>query len=422
MVVSERFRGLAQTICKARGKPEFRMIVVPANVEEMPDVDLQALAHKVLDRVEAGQFDTPGRDSRSSLGKAPTKGSQGRLPESIEGLDSIAEVSGLFLANGWTDGLPIVPPTQEYVEAMVQGLGRRPDELVGIIGPRRGRATIEQIGINAVMAGCLPVYMPCLIAIVEALCEDDFNVDGVQGTTNPCGVAVVINGPVRHALNINSGRNCLGPGWQSNATIGRAVRLMLQNIGGGRPGEVDKATQGFPGKYTMCFAEAEEESPWEPFHVERGFSPDDSTVTIMSTSSTLNIVTATIVDPVDVFKMIAQDMGQRGSNHALMGRGEPAVLLTPGHAKMAAQKLGFSKRDLKQFLYEHSRFSAAEYPKVVRARSFVRDGYIYQAQSPDDVMVLVAGGPEPYHVTFMPTFADSKAVTKRIRPVAPPAK
>ena len=182
---------------------------------------------------------------------------------------------------GLTDGLPVVLPTPERVLRMLSGTRRDPAEVVGIVPPHMGRATVEKIAINAVMAGCRPEYLPVVIASVEAVCEPDFNVHGVMATTMGAAPVMIVNGPIRSRIGMNSGMNALGQGNRANATINRALRLVLRNVGGARPGETECTTLGSPLKYTLGFAEWEERSPWEPLHVERGFRVDDSVVTLI---------------------------------------------------------------------------------------------------------------------------------------------
>lgn len=320
-------------------------------------------------------------------------------------------------SQGWGDGLPIIPPTEDRVWSMIEGAGLPEDHVVGVLTPSGGEATVEKIAVNGVMAGCLPQYMPIIVAAIEAVCEEQFNLDGVQTTTNPCGVGIIINGPIRHQINLNCGRNCLGGGWRANATIGRALSLVLMNIGGARPGGVDKAIHGFPGKYTLCFGENEESNPWEPLHVERGFRREDSTVTVNSFNGTLNTITTTYQDFHDMLWVMARDFGQMGSNNLHLGKGEPAMIITGGHAQLAL-KAGMSRQDVKRFLYEKGSFPASELRPMVRRQRIdpvISNGMVHQVRKPDDIMLIVAGGPEPYHATFMPTFGDSWAVTKPVR-------
>ena len=185
-------------------------------------------------------------------------------------------------ARGWTDGLPVVPPTEERVLAMLGGTARRASEVVAVVPPDLAPCTVEKVAVNAVMAGCLPEHLPVVLACVEAACTDAFNVHGILATTWAASPLVVVNGPVRQAIGMNSGGNALGQGNRANATIGRALQLVVRNVGGGRPGGVDRATQGQPGKLTSCFAEAEEGSPFEPLARSRGV--DGSAVTLFAGS------------------------------------------------------------------------------------------------------------------------------------------
>ena len=187
-----------------------------------------------------------------------------------------------FFERGWTDGLPVVPPTPARVLRMLEGTMRHPAEVVAVVGPDFADCTVEKAAVNAVMAGCRPEYFPVVLAAVEAACTDEFNMHGLLCTTWFCGPVVIVNGPIATQIGMNSGVNALGQGNRANATIGRALQLIVRNIGGGRPGEIDRATLGGPGKYTFCFAEDEAGSPWEPLSVERGFAPGASTVTLFA--------------------------------------------------------------------------------------------------------------------------------------------
>jgi len=199
------------------------------------------------------------------------------------------EIEAMF-ERGWTDGLPVVPPTAERVALMLTGSTRAPDDVVVLAPPDLVECTVEKIAINAVMAGCKPEYLPVVIAAVEAACTDKFNAHGLLCTTWFSGPLVLVNGPISRAIGMNSGVNALGQGNRANATIGRALQLVIRNVGGGRPGEIDRATLGQPGKYTFCFAEREHDSPWEPLHVERGFAPTQSTVTLFAAGGVQGVV------------------------------------------------------------------------------------------------------------------------------------
>lgn len=197
----------------------------------------------------------------------------------LAGLEDEAEA---MFDRGWTDGLPVVAPTEARVLRMLQGTTRAPDEIVALVPPDLVECTVEKVAVNAVLAGCKPEYLPVVLAAVEAACTDEFNGHGLLATTFHSSPVVVINGPVRRAIGMNSGVNALGQGNRANATIGRALQLVIRNVGGGRPAEVDRATQGNPGKYTFCFAEDEEGSPFEPLSVARGAATGASTVTLFA--------------------------------------------------------------------------------------------------------------------------------------------
>jgi hypothetical protein len=205
----------------------------------------------------------------------------------------LGELEDVFEAmdqRGWSDGLPLVPPTRERVLRMLGGTRRDPAEVVAVVPPDLVECTVEKVAVNAVIAGCRPEYLPVVLAAVEAACTDEFNVHGLLATTWASGPVVVVNGPVAERIGMNSGGNALGQGSRANATIGRTLQLVVRNVGGGRPGEVDMAAHGNPGKYTFCFAEAERGSPWEPLAVERGLSAGTSAVTLFAGSGVQPLV------------------------------------------------------------------------------------------------------------------------------------
>ena len=332
--------------------------------------------------------------------------------------DSPDAVLDYAMSQGWGDGLPVIPPTEERVWGMIQESGLAPDHVVGIVGPGNREATVEKIAINGVMAGCLPEYMPVLVAVFEAVCDEKFNLSAVQTTTNPARGVIIINGPIRHEIGLNCSRGCLGPGWRANATIGRALSLGLMNIGGARPGEVDRSTHGFPGKYGLCFGEDEENLPWEPLHVDRGFQREDSTVTVNAFNGTLNIVTTTYREIKDMLWVMARDAALMGSNNVIRGHGEPVMVITAGHARLAAEA-GMSRADVKKFIHDNSGFPASELIPKERHRHrfapFIENGLVHQTKNWEDVMVVAAGGPEEYHAVLMPNYGDTRAITKLIR-------
>lgn len=311
---------------------------------------------------------------------------------------------------GVTDGLPVMPPTENAVLAMLAAaphMDIAPDALIALVPPERGPATAEKIAINAVMAGCLPEYFPVVVAAMRAITEPKFNLLGVQTTTNPVGPVLIINGPIRKQLEIHCGRGCLGPGWRANATIGRAIRLCLLNIGGCPPGDVDKAIHGMPGKFSFCFGELEEESPWTPLHVDHGFTRMQSTVTAVAGQGTQNIYAA-CHEPADVITMLADGMAVMGNNGYLRAVGNPLVILSPGHARLFADA-GWGKDRLKTELFERTKIPRKRFPRAPQLSKPVYNDYADDepcllCRRAKDILIVVAGGPEAYHMTYVPNF------------------
>ena len=321
-----------------------------------------------------------------------------------------------YQGQGWTDGLPIVPPTQADVREFLRFTDREPREVVAVLPPRQGEATVERIAINAVMAGCRPEYLPVLLAAVESLADPAFNLDSIQATTHPVTPLVIVNGPIAREVGINGGYNAFGQGFRANLTIGRAIRLLLMNVGGGLPGTGDRATQGTPAKIAYCVAENEEASPWEPLHVEHGFDRDTSVVTTIACEGPHNIQDHYSYTGLGILKVVAGAMGQAGSNNILAG-GHPLLCLGPEHAATIARD-GYSKRQVKEFLVEHARFPLArlgdEYRRhlIQRGAKDAPDTMVPAVRSVDDVTVIVTGGAGK-HSCWQPTFGDQTGPTRR---------
>jgi len=341
--------------------------------------------------------------------------------ELVEAPDDLEQVNRFFQERRWADGLLIVPPTQERVERMLRHTQRARDEIVSTIAPRYGAATVERIAINAVMAGCYPEYLPVLIAAAEAIATPAFHLQALQSTTNPSAVWLIINGPIARTLDVNGGGNCLGPGAWANGTLGRALRLLLHNIGGGLPGDMDKATQGQPGKYTFCCAENEAASPWEPLHVERGFAPGASTVTVVGALGTWNM-NMTAKEAEDILAMIADTMAFPASSDYVYG-GAPWLILSPQHAQIMHQA-GWSKAEVKRRLWAQSKLKASrargsEFERMKNGRQaelgeIGADTMVPVSARPEDISILVAGGPGT-HSVFIPVSAHTRSVTREIQ-------
>ncbi len=268
------------------------------------------------------------------------------------------EVEAMF-ERGWSDGLPLIPPTEKRVLAMLSGTKRAPDEIVAIVPPDLVPCTVEKVAVNAVMAGCRPEYLPVVLAAVAAACTDEFNMHGLLATTMPVGPVLVVNGPIRRAIGMNSGMNAMGQGNRANSTIGRALQLVVRNVGGGRPGEVDRATHGNPGKLGFCFAEDEEGSPWQPLSVDLGAEPGRSTVTLFPGEGPRNIMDQISRDPESLARSFAACL--RTLHHPkLLLAFDCLLAVGPEHARVFAQA-GWSKAQLTARLHELLQIPGGEF-------------------------------------------------------------
>lgn len=338
----------------------------------------------------------------------------------FEAPDDLDAINRLYRERRWSDGLPIVPPTEARGARMLSGAGRGRHEVVARVAPGYGAATVERIAINAVMAGCDPGALPVLIAATEAVADPAFNLQAIQATTNPVAVWLVLNGPLARRLEVNAGFNCIGQGSWANATLGRAMRLILQNIGGALPGEMDRATHGQPGKFTFCCAENEDNHPWQPLHVERGFAAGDSTVTVVGAEGTMNMNTHS-KSAGELARVIAETMIHPASNEYVHG-GEPWLILGSEHADIFRRE-GWDKARVKQELWLRSRMAVKQLDikEIDRARASrtAELGELHDetllpiAPRPEDVQIIVAGGPGT-HSVYVPCFGNSRAVTRRI--------
>ena len=341
----------------------------------------------------------------------------------IEAEDDFEAINALYLERGWGDGLPIVPPSRARVERMLKYCDRPLNEPVARIAPRYGEATPLRLAANAVMAGCRPEYFPLYLLAIEAMCEEPFNLYGVQATTHLCAPLVIVNGPVGREIGLNSGHNAFGPGIPANATIGRAIRLALLNIGGALPGSGDMSTFGAPSKFSYCVAENEAASPWEPLHVERGFPADATTVTVVGAECPHNVNDHESLSAEGILTTIAGVMGITGSNDVFY-EAQPVVVMGPEHAKTVADG-GYSKADAKRFLQEHGtvllgRFSKENIER--RFRTTLKDRYanapldtpVPAVQRAEDLIIVVIGGAGK-HSAFIPTFGATKSVTRALK-------
>ncbi len=265
-------------------------------------------------------------------------------------LAELEDESELAFERGWSDGLPVVPPTERRVLAMLEATTRQPDEVVAVVPPDMVECTVEKVAINAVMAGCKPEYLPVVITALAAACTDEFNIHGLLATTMPAGPVLIVNGPIRRAIGMASGVNVFGQGNRANNTIGRALQLVIRNVGGGRPGEVDRATFGNPGKISFCFAEDEEGSPWTPLSTDLGMAAGTNTVTLFPGEAPRSVVDQLARDPESLARTFAVNL--RTVHHPKLIMVFDAILaIGPEHARVFAAA-GWDKATLTTRLHE----------------------------------------------------------------------
>jgi hypothetical protein len=329
-----------------------------------------------------------------------------------------------FFERGWTDGLPVVPPTPDAVDAMIATVDLARDDVIGGI-PRRNRwVTVEQAAINAVMAGCRPDYFPIVVAALGAALDPAFNANAAFTSTGGAATCVVVSGPLAAAVGMNASHNALGSGNRANATIGRAVRLVARNVFSASTGDMDATSMGNPGKYTLCFAEQEPPAPWVPLRVQLGFAPEDTTVTVMSTEAPRQVANHLSEVPEDVLRTFVSAI-KVPSNFAVGKGGQAFVVMCPEHAD-AVRRGGWTQEQAREFLSRESRIRPEELtengvPLEVGSANDMTpgsDGRLPALSSADDVFLVTAGGPGPGWSAYIPSFAPSKhlrAVTRRVR-------
>lgn len=347
--------------------------------------------------------------------------------EKIQVADSPEEVNQYLYTAGMTDGLPVIPPTEDRVLRMLEGVNLEPDHQVASLPPEWAPATVEAIAINGVMAGCIPEHMPVLITAVGAMAHPDFVLLGVLASTGGYAVSMMLNGPIRKEIDLNCSNNLFGPGKLANAVIGRALRLIEINIGGVIPGVTDKSCQGWPGKYTLCWGENEEASPWDAYHVEKGFDPNDSTLTVFAAGSMCKIGASWTTTGQGALRSMAY--GMKPVTPMLQGSGNsanPLVVLGPETAHQIARD-GISKAQVRDYLFAHARcrFEENYYPDsgqqldlqemMKYSTNLWPDGTVSIADKADDIAVVVAGGPGRQSI-FFPANSRSTPITSRIDP------
>ena len=343
--------------------------------------------------------------------------SEKHLTSDILNFPEAIDVIEYYLDQGWTDGLPIVPPTPKKVGEFLEYVGLSPSDILGT-EPTKGRViTAEKVAINAVMAGCLPQYFPVVASALQAMCEPKFNLHGMSVSTMGSAVLTVVNGPIVDELGLNSGVNVFGPGNRANATIGRAIRLCIINVTGAIPGILDKSTLGHAGKYTFCIAEAEAVNPWNTLQVERGFSNAQSTVTIFAGLSPIQVTNGDGDSPETILPSFYDALFAAGYD-----QGEVVIILSPEHVGNLARS-GWSKREVKQFLYDGAQRidsnRSAHSGSFRDSDNLDRDADVIKAvvNSPDNITIIVAGGAAGVFSSVIPLWtggSNSESVTNVI--------
>jgi hypothetical protein len=337
------------------------------------------------------------------------------VQEWIEADDSPEALLELLERREWGDGLPVVAPTAERVDRMLQTLGADPDETIAVLPPRNGAATRRTIAVNAVLAGCPPEVMPVLVTAIRALARPELNLEGVQATTHPVAPLVIVHGRAVDDLGFNAGLGAFGPGCRANATVGRAVRFLLMHVGGARPGAGDASTQGQPSKYTFCIAENAADSPWPPYPWTKGVTAD-SAVTVACGENPHNVHDMWSRTPEGILEKTATVIAQFGSNNAPVSSAEIFVVLCPEHAVTMAQA-GWSVDDVQSYLFERARLPARQMRAAFDPplwepwmHAVGDDTLLPLTGHPDNYRVLVAGGPGK-HSSVLLSWGVTKSVT-----------
>jgi hypothetical protein len=342
--------------------------------------------------------------------------------------DEFQIIQDVCWENGWTDGLPVVPPTESAVLAMLSLVPDDPSIALGRMDPSNALVTLEKLAVNAVMAGCLPEYFPVVVASVKAALDKDFNLGGNAATTGGAAQVIVVNGPIAKDLGISGEAGCLGPGYRANATIGRALRLAIRNIGKCIPGGMDQATQSTPGRYSFCFAENEGQSPWEPHHVTSGFPVNANVVTLAGIRGVHNSIFTSGTGikwsaGMEVLDGFVSNMKAGGiSNYYQIGSGAQLIMvLCPEHAvEISASQ--FTKSDIQEYIFDNARMPISElvgrthygnhnWPDWVDETN--PDFLVPIVQSKEDVVILVAGG-EGRHSSWMAGWGVTRMKSEKI--------
>ena len=332
----------------------------------------------------------------------------------IEYKENFWETVDFYHYKGSTDGLPVIPPTKEMIENFLNAGGVKEEQIIFEVPERKRSVNGAKIAINAILAGCLPIYMPVIISVLEAISDPQYNIHSSASSTGGAAPLIVINGPIRSEILINSGTNFYGPGARANASIGRAIRLILMNCLGAKPGLMDRSTQGNPGKYSLTFGENEELSPWEPLSIELGFKKEESTVTLLATEGPHNIQNH-YGQSKGILDTACNTMCSLGS----MSEGQSFFVFSPEHAKIISEEYK-TKQAIKEYIFENSIIPESvliESGKINNNGWADEKGNVRHALTPDDIFIIVAGGEAGGHSSWVPSWSRRRngiTVTKKI--------
>ncbi|MGY8958454.1 MAG: hypothetical protein ACKVKG_02790 [Alphaproteobacteria bacterium] len=331
-------------------------------------------------------------------------------------VDDMMAAQEFYHSRNWTDGLPVVPPTAAAVQACLDWVMMAPDHLVGVESVRARAITAEKLAINAVMAGCLPMHFPVVVAAFTAMLQEPFLLHGATASTGGCAVLIVVNGPVRQELGMSGSFNTLGSSDRATTVIGRAIRLILCNLLDARPGQVDRSTIGHPGKFSYCVAEDEENSPWSPLAEERGVPEHASGVTVMAAGAPRQIMNEWTTEPSEILDTFVAEI-KSTMRHYSIWAGNYAIVIPPqlrAHFKAA----GWSKADIQRYVYENARVLRKEWADCGKGAVVGQRGENEYAALPDPehLLVIAAGGPAGGFGAVIPPWLGpkSKAVTMAI--------
>jgi hypothetical protein len=407
MIATDSFLPLARAVARQEGLESMAVVTIPHPIGGVEPEHLDDALAAAVDAVAEALLTSPEEVVTLSA------------PAVHDAPGDVMEFLAFAEGHRWSDGLPLVPPLEELVARAVAATGRGAGELVGLVPPSDRGATVGAIAANAVMAGCLPELVPVVVAAVEAALTPRFNLQALTTTTHPVTPLVVVHGPVAERLGFNSGPNVFGQGNRANAGVGRALRLVLQNIGEARPGETDRATHGTPGKYAYCIAENAAGSPFATFHEERGGGAAGA-VTVFGGEGPHNVNDHGSTDAAGILNTIAGAVANIGHNNFYL-RGQMLLVLGPEHAEVLARE-GYDRRRIQEAVHAHPRarvslagISEGNLDRYRRTAPHVfaglpDDAVVPMLDGPESLLVMVAGGPGK-HSMLVPSFGTTEAVT-----------